>query len=105
MIQPASPKTRLVVSAAAAYVAMKSNITAGTAYVQNIGHEGVLEVIVATTAPGDSDNGVQLEPGQSVMIVNDQATAEVYVKSFDETTDVFAEYREGSKQPVINNLA
>lgn len=105
MTQPASPKTRLVVSAQAAYVAMKSNISAGTAYVQNVGHTGVLEVIVASSAPADAANGTQLNPGQSVMILNDQADAEVYVKSYDETTDVFAEYREGSKTAVINNLA
>lgn len=105
MAQPASPNTRLVVSAQAAYVAMKTNLTDGVGFIQNIGHTGVLEVLVATTAPGDSDNGVQLAPGESAQILNNAATAELYVKSFDETTDVFAEYRPAKTVAVLNNLS
>lgn len=105
MVQPVSPNTRLVVTAQAAYVALVSNITAGVAHVQNIGHTGVLEVIVASSAPADATAGLQLQPGEGAQILNNAATAEVYVKSFDETTDVFAEYRPVDKQLVLNNLS
>lgn len=105
MAQPASPNTRLVVAGQAAYVAMVTNLSDGVGYIQNIGHTGVLEVIVAASAPADAANGTQLQPGESAQVLNDQATAEVYVKSFDETTAVFAEYRPVEKVAVLNNLA
>lgn len=105
MAQPASPNTRLVVTAQAAYVAMATNITDGKAYIQNIGHTGVLEVILATTAPADGDNGTQLQPGESAEILNNAATGDLYVKSFDETTDVFAEYRPVKTVAILNNLS
>lgn len=105
MAQPASPNTRLVVTAQAAYVAMVTDLSAGVAYIQNIGHEGVLEVLVATSAPADAADGIQLAPGQSAQILNDSAASELYVKSYDETTDVFAEYRPEKTVAVINNLA
>lgn len=105
MTQPASPNTRLVVTAQAAYVAMVTDLSDGVGYIQNIGHTGVLEVTVATTAPADAFAGIQLNPGESAQILNDSATAELYVKSFDETTDVFAEYRPAKTVAVINNLA